>query len=305
MPWWKKDPEPDPKPSEPAPKYVTEEALQHFQREVTEGLSFLRENFTPQRRESDEPPPSTPPAIRDVSDDDYQTALDNLQNPDFDGDRRAQMRVIQVRESASRERLKRDILQEVETRYSAHSQALANVNEEITRRGLNELPYYKLFKREIDAALSKAPIENRNMQMAQIIHNQIIASNQSKVIDYELEQRKLKDVPVDSDIPGRSHRSQRDAKVTFSSQFGEEISDLDASVPGGIKVWDRASRTHRSPDDFAKGLGFENADDYAQFSQSLNEITTCDRCFSEIFQGKCNCEAMNAFIGRGRISLLK
>ena len=300
MPWWKKeDPkEPDKKPDPEPPKYVTKEELDSFKTSLQDTIvSTLTQRTDPPPRH--DPPPKEPEPIDDVSDADYQAALDNLQNPDFEGDRRAQLRVVQKRESASRERLKRDIFSEMDRRLSSQQSTLHQVNEEITRNSLNSLRYYKLFKKEIDEAIAKVPPEQRTTQIAQLVHNQIVAMHQDQVIEHEIKERERiakEKQPLDTDTPNRRQRSQTQ-KPTFVEVFGENLADPNARMHGA-PLWDQHSRGHRDPEDYARSIGFESADEYAEYATNILAIEPCPKCFAEIVQGKCNCELIAKYQGR-------
>lgn len=309
MPFWRKDPEPETKEDpKPEPTYATKDEISSLRQEIHQGLDWLRESYLPGLAQQRQPEtrPDEPP-IRDVSDDDYTQALDNLQNPDFDGNRREALRIIQTRESASRERLRRDILGEVKREIGSIRPQLEEAQETITRQGLNALPYYSLFKKDIDTALAKVPAGQRTMQVATLLHNQLVGSNHQAVIDYEIAERarRAKEAEPPLTVPGRRGTpGQRDAKPTFEDTFGERFSDSNERIHGA-PLWDKRSRLHRDPDSFAQARGFDNANDYAEFSHAMMAIEPCPNCFMEVIKGECNCKNINQFNNRHTLNLLR
>lgn len=292
MSWWRSTPPPDPVP--PVPTTVSVDEFNSFKRELHEGLDFIRQAVVPQQAPLEvQEDTLAAPVIDDVPDDDYQSALENLQSPDFDGDRRSQVRIIQKREKAERERLKHEVLSTVHREISSRDAIIHTVNGQNIQTGLQSLPYYSLLKKEIDDQLARVPLAQRTMAMATVIHNQIESQNRTRVIDYEIarrqqaqedQQRTITDIPGRRGAPG----SKPDA-ITFESYFGTEVSAPDATARG-IPLWDARSRTRRDANDFAQSRGFENANDYAAFSQAMMQITRCPNCFMEAYNGKpCMC----------------
>lgn len=309
MKWWQRKSESEADASQdkkedakhPDPLYATRDELTQMRREITEGLTWIKDKVIPRNDDPQDDTSTRLPEVKDVSDDQYQAALDNLQNPDFDGDRRAQLRTLQVREEANRERLRRDVLSETRREIQSILPQVHSLNEEITRTSLQALPYYTLFKKDIDDALTKVPMGQRNIQMATLIHNQLVGNNTQAVVDFEIAERARKAAEHDAALapPGRSRTpGTRDAKPDFASTFGDRFSDPKERIHGA-PLWNERSPHHRDPDSFARSRGFDDANDYAEFTHAMMAIEPCPNCFMEPGRdGKCQCDNIAQFNGR-------
>lgn len=301
MAWWNKQEEKKPadgQQQEPQPKYITEEHFNAFREDLR---SMLRPPEPAPRQDTGTP---DVPQIDDITDEEYEAAVTNLTNPDYDGDRRLEFRKVQKREKAQQTRNRQSILEEVGRRTATQHILLDSLSTEVTKQHLNSLPYYSLFKKELDQAIAALTPEQRTVQNVQIIHNAFVGApeNQDKVYEYRKQQDSRAALP-DHDIPGR--KSPKDTRPKFVQIFGERMADSEEIIMNQGKLWRQNSRSQRDPDDFARSRGYDSANDYAEFAENMMKIESCPDCYMEVIDGKCNCAAIGQFSGRQHISLLR
>src|SRR6266567_2463686 len=102
------------------------------------------------------------PDIDDVSDHDYQQALSV-------GD----AQVLQKRELANRERLARAAAVEVNRARAEVTPVLESMSTELATTILGSLPYYALFKKDVDSLLGTIPPAQRNRQVIEHIYHSV------------------------------------------------------------------------------------------------------------------------------------
>ena len=280
------------------PSYVTTSDLSDLRSEVQNGFLQMQQNIlapqTPAPTEEKEP------TIEDVSDTEYESALSSLSDQDYEGDRSQLIRTIRKREDAKQTRLTHQINTQFAALKRENDENLGRVGTHLAESSLERQPYYQLFKRDIDEAISNLPAATRLDNNARLmIYNNFVGANVARVMEYDtdLKARKAAEQHTLDTAPGRTPAEQKD-KTSFSSAFGSEFAEVNATIPGVGPVWNPSSRSHQSPDDFARskqahgGDSFESADDYARYATAIMSIERCNKCLQDIINQACMCEAI-------------
>src|SRR5262245_23873561 len=276
----------DPEP--PAPSYVKAEDFQQAMQQV-QGMNskldqmaglfsgLLGGGMAPTMPGA--PPTSTPqePPIEDISDDEYAQAL-------LQGDAGK----ISKRTNAQIERARRGIQQQFDQRFSALEQqgmaVLGQVQSEVGQSALSSLPYYQLFRSDIDSALRQLPVHQRTPEMRAHIYHATVGANLDKVRAHDAaEATRITREREALDPPGRGSRG--DPGPTPESTFGDKLLAPGATWMGGGPLWGK-----RTPDGWAQNYyKVQNMGEAAVYMDNVMKLGNCDRCFGPIIGGKCHC----------------
>jgi hypothetical protein len=218
------------------------------------------------------------PQIDDVSDADYQQALQV-------GD----AQVIQRRENANRERLARAAAAEVNRARAEVTPIIESMSGELATTILGSLPYYTLFKKDVDSLLGTIPPAQRNRQVIEHIYHAVCGrpENIARIREYANTQAQQRETEraMASDT-GVRRGQQREKEESFEQVFGEQFSSPTATLQGSGPIWQGRRRGY-DPDSYARDIGFKDKQEYTRFSKAVMTIEDCPLCLSPVIGGKC------------------
>lgn len=220
--------------------------------------------------------------IPDITDDDYADAL-----------LRGDAAKIATRTAAIAERKVREVRKEYDQRFrTLETQGmtiLEQVSGEVGQQSLGSMPYYQLFKQDIDAALKQLPVHQRTPEMRIHIYHATLGANLDKVRAHDVTEsvrmQRERDQPT---APGRMR--EQDQGPTPESVFGADVVQSGATARGGARLWER-----RTPDEWARArYGVKDMQEAAVYATNVHAIENCRRCFGPIIGGKCHCQGRSA-----------
>lgn len=281
--------EPEKKKEDP-PQYVSQATFQQALDDV-KGMNSKLDQMAGMFTGWAQAQPNQPPAqqvqqeqaVPDITDQEYESAC-------LSGDHIK----IGVRMNAISERKAREVRKEYDRRFQVLEQQgmtiLDRVSTEAGQSALTSLPYYQLFKADIDAALKNIPAHQRTPEMRTHIYHATVGGNLDKVKAHDAtEAVRIGKEREQLDTPGR--RAQDISQgPTPENVFGDVLLKPDATWRGGAKLWDR-----RSPDTWAQTrYGVKDMKEAAVYASNVLALDDCPRCFGPVINGKCHC--------RGRIA---
>jgi len=293
MPFWSRNRDPGPylpggEPATPAdtPRYVDESRFNGALDEVkalNSKLDQMAGMFTGMmtsglqgNQQQSMPPSAYEPPIDDISEEEYQQAL--LQGDAVKVSKRMQ---------AVAERAARQVRHEVEPRFrTIETQGLQiydQLSGEVGQRALNEMPYYQLFKQDIDQAMQQIPVHQRTQEMRQLIYRSVVGGNIDKVKAHDAAESVR--IERDRNAMGAPGRSTPSDGPTPENVFGNDILKSDATWRGGAALWGK-----RSPDEWAKNYyKVNNLQEASAYSTNIHNLSNCETCFGPIINGRCHC----------------
>ena len=171
-------------PTESQPTFVNKEDFDSFKTNVIASLRQPTQTQSQSTVQVPEPPKEEP--IDDISNDDYESALLNLQDQEFEGDRRSLIRSIEKRKKADEERINRRVTTQINQIRQETSEQLGNLTTHAAQAATSSLPNYNLFKDEIDQAVNNLQPTQRSPEMVKFIHDQVSGQNIEKVLSISL-----------------------------------------------------------------------------------------------------------------------
>src|SRR5207247_423765 len=206
------------------PKYVDEARFNQALEEVR-GMNSKLDQFTglftgymaqPGQQPSVQYPqqPQEQP-IDDITDEEYQQAV-------LQGDAPK----ISKRMAAVTERKAREIRSEYEQRFrTIETQGLSiydQLSSEVGQTALKAMPYYQLFRQDIDAALKQVPVHQRTPEMRSFIYERTVGANIDKVKAHDAaEAMRIAKERDQLDPPSRT--KEQDEGPTPESVFGDDV----------------------------------------------------------------------------------
>lgn len=218
------------------------------------------------------------PQVDDITDEEYQNALST-------GDTVALGR----RQRAVEERARRQAAREVQQARAELTPIVEGMSTELASSILGTLPFYSLFKKEVDEMMSTIPPAQRNRSVIEHIYHSVCGRPESlaKIDTYRETQRKQREVEeaMASGV-GTQRRGQREREVTFESTFGEQISNPTATIQGSGPIWQGRRRGY-DPDSYARDQGFNDKEDFTRFTHAVMSVEDCPLCLSPVIGGRC------------------
>lgn len=220
------------------------------------------------------------PQIEDVSDAEYHQAISV-------GD----VQVIQKRDQANRQRIAQAAAAEVQRARAEVTPVLESMSTELAGTILGTLPYYGLFKKDVDSLLSTIPPAQRNRQVIEHIYHSVCGrpENILRIREHEASQAQQRETEraMASDTGVQRRGGAREREETFEETFGEQFTSPTATLQGSGPIWQGRRRGY-DPDSYAKDVGFKDKQDYTRFSKVVMAIEDCPLCYSPVIGGKCS-----------------
>ena len=218
------------------------------------------------------------PDIQDVTDEEYQQAL-------IDGDAKK----LRTRHAADMERQKRQFDSRFTELESRGMGVLDVVSNQASQQALATQKFYPLIKDKVDAKIAKIPAPQRTPEMVSFLYRETVGENFDALSKWERaeETRIAAEREAGMGTPTRGSGGSRTSEdeVTFSSTFGEELSNPVATWKGGGRVWDKFN----VQDHAKRRYGLDGPNELAQFARGVMATDDCHQCFSPIVNGKCFC----------------
>lgn len=252
---------PDPAPAAPAfdpTQFVSKESIGEIVKQaVAEATSQDKQTIAELRGQvetirSSQPTtqpviPTTPvaPAIPDISDDEIDTIVAS-------GEKGAAAKIRQL--------IKRNVEDHVkglESRINqAESFAVQNMATMARKAAMDEMPHFKRFQKEIEATIKTLqPEAAARTDVWKYVHDQIVGANFETLETERAEER------------ARAEAAQAEASATPGSGKGAATGD-ERHIPTpeelGREQKMALEASGKSPDEFAKRLGYENWDNYME-----------------------------------------
>ncbi len=223
--------------------------------------------------------PSRQPDIRDITDEEYQAALQA-------GD----ITLIKVREQANLERVRREGQSALSQARGELTPVLEGMSNELASTILSSLEYYPLFKKDVDTLLATIPAAQRNRAVIEHIYQSVCGRPENLIKRDEYRAQKAQQQSTEdamaSSTPARRGGQQQEQAISFENTFGENISSPTATLHGNGPLWQGRRRGY-DPENYSKDMGFAGKDDFARFTHAVMRVEDCPECYTPIIGGKC------------------
>ena len=285
MPWFSKKEEPpaEPKAPEPSapelpPAFVTQDQFSQVNQRLEQLTGALIGNQQGQQAPALAPEPEIP----DVTDEEIQqawaTATESGELADIQRARAAE----QKRTNANQVRLERTLNCRIQQLEEQGTQWVGGIQEKFAKQSLEGKEYYQVYKKEIDAQIAQIPVAQRTPEILDAVYKYVIGDKQEEIFEKKMEARaRQAEEVVAADSNNRTGRAQggnmSQDEATFANVFGESLAGQGARWEGGGDLW---TGRHRNPDEFARNLGYEDANAYARASQAIMAVEDCPNCFA-------------------------
>lgn len=230
----------------PATQYVTNEQLQTMlEGQAAQMRETLQTLLTPQAVPEPEPELQLP---AEVSDDEIAQAFE-------EGEYKKAAKL-------QRQQRERDRLIHQHEMNQLRTESTTKISELVQHNATSELPYYKQFSKEIDTVLKTFPANVRgSKEVIKFVHDSVVGNNLDAV--------------VDAKIAARDEAAKRQANLDPTDEptgrrgmvaRGEEDEELFTNQST------MALRSvGRSKEEFAKGMGYKDWDDYVRTAKKYEE----------------------------------
>ena len=224
---------------EPVAPPAWESAIKDVQINFTQQMQTLQQQIVESMGRFNPVPQPAEPTVSDASDDELEQVVAS-------GQGRKKLRQMVQAEMAKLKREHIDPLQDVGLG------AIARLTSEVSKR---DMPHYDRFKKEIDSKInSVAPASRLNPEIHQLAYKAVLGEHVDELIKEATEAAIRKQAGTAQDGTGSSGRGDgiKGGKQTgLREDFGESADQALKSIG-------------RDPDQFAKGLGYKNYQDYRE-----------------------------------------